>query len=169
MISIRFGVSSTAIVYSPVTLPQGRAKSSTIWLPIGSGTTMKTIGIFVVACVMTMAAGRVTVASTAGLSTASSSAFCLNRTGSSFGKRCLRWVKNGKTHNEQMFSVVHPTTDIGTTEGIKQQLFSLTPGILESRHGVHGGKVRVNRSRITSPRPLALLVCRKRCDNLRSD
>jgi hypothetical protein len=35
--------------------------------------------------------------------------------------------------------------------------------------GVHGGKVRVNRSRITSPRPPALLVCRKRCDNLRSD
>jgi hypothetical protein len=74
-------------------------------------------------------------------------------------------AKNGKTHDEQMFSVVHPTTDIGTTEGIKQQLFSLTPGILESRHGVHGGKVRVNRSRITSPRPLALLVCRKRQSN----
>jgi hypothetical protein len=35
--------------------------------------------------------------------------------------------------------------------------------------GVHGGKVHVNRSRITSPRPPALLVCRKRCDNLRSD
>lgn len=34
---------------------------------------------------------------------------------------------------------------------------------------VHGGKVRVNRSRITSPTPPALLVCRKRCDNLRSD
>jgi hypothetical protein len=46
----------------------------------------------------------------------------------------------------------------------KDQVIPLFP-----TDGVHGGKVRVNRSRITSPRPLALLVCRKRCDNLRSE
>src|SRR3984893_6790071 len=41
--------------------------------------------------------------------------------------------------------------------------------LLFSDRWVHGGKVRVNRARTTSPRPPALLVCRKRCDNLRSD
>jgi hypothetical protein len=27
-------------------------------------------------------------------------------------RRCLRWVKTGKAQCEQMFSAVHPTTDI---------------------------------------------------------
>ena|ERR1700730_3351578 len=52
----------------------------------------------------------------------------------------------------------------GPLGATKDQVILLFP-----TDGVHGGKVRVNRSRITSPRPLALLVCRKRCDNLRSD
>jgi hypothetical protein len=60
-------VSSTAICVSPVILPPGRARLLTSSVPMGSGTTTKTIGIVEVACRAATAASLVTATRTSGL------------------------------------------------------------------------------------------------------
>ena len=60
----RFALSSTAICVNPVMLP-GCARLPTNFVPIGSGTTMNTVGMIVVARCAAIAAGRVTATSDA--------------------------------------------------------------------------------------------------------
>jgi hypothetical protein len=68
--------------------PPGRASVLTSFIPTGSFTNTKIIGMVEVACLAYGAVVLPTVTIAATFNDASSAAICRNRSGISFGKRC---------------------------------------------------------------------------------